>query len=65
MIPESASLTVKSYYTFKLYKCFIKHLCKYPLLDVFTAVSINPYLPAIQWKKKSCSLKPDKNLSVI
>lgn len=64
-IPPSESLTVKSYSTFKLSKCFIKHLCKYPLLDVLTAVSISPYLPAMQWKKNYWLLKPVKNLSAI
>lgn len=35
--------------------CVRPYLCRYPDLDVFTAVSTNPSLPAIQWKKNSCT----------
>ena len=47
------SLTVPSYYIFKSYKAFTNFLCKYPMLDVLTAVSERPYLPAMAWKKNS------------
>jgi len=49
MLP-SQSLTVISYCTHIVYRCLIIHRCRYPALDVLTAVSTNPSLPAIQWK---------------
>lgn len=46
-------------------RCFTKHLYKYPLLLVLTAVSIRPSLPAIQWKKNSGDLNPRRKRSEI
>lgn len=42
-IELSLSLTVKSALTWRPSKLFTRHLCKYPLLLVFTAVSTRPW----------------------
>lgn len=35
-------------------RCLPRYLWRYPDLEVFTAVSTSPSLPAMQWKKNSC-----------
>lgn len=46
------------------FKGGLRYLCRYPDLDVFTAVSTSPSLPAIQWKKNSWAQQDYKNSHV-
>ena len=43
-------------------RILINLLCIYPVSAVLTAVSVNPYLPPIVWKKNSVAVKPEKKL---
>ena len=51
-------LTVPSYLTLRSSRAFIKRRCIYPDLEVRTAVSTNPSLPPMEWKKYSVGVKP-------
>mmetsp|Transcript_3996 Transcript_3996/g.11133 ORF Transcript_3996/g.11133 Transcript_3996/m.11133 type:complete len:210 (-) Transcript_3996:1531-2160(-) len=50
--------TVPSYFRVTSSMAFTRRLWMYPVLEVFTAVSMSPSRPPMAWKKNSCGVSP-------